>query len=382
MRVLHISSGNLYGGVETLLATLAREADAAPGMDPSFALCFDGRCRAELEGLGASVHMLGGLRLSRPHTALRARRALSRWLASEAFDVVVCHQPWTCVAFAPVAQAAGVPVVLWLHMASRGGHWLERLCTFTHPDLVICNSRFTAACASEWLHEPIEHVYCPVSATSPLMEGSGRAELRRSLQTPPGDVVVVQVGRLEAFKGQQVLVQAISSLRDHPGWTCWIVGGAQRPSETGYLRDLQAFVHARGIGDRVRFTGERTDVHAVMSAADIYCQPNTEPEGFGLTFIEAMQAGLPVVTSGIGAACELVNGRCGMLVPPGEVPALADALRRLIVDADLRARLGAEARRRPDELCSVPRQMARIKATLSAVAPSRVAVHAARVRTR
>ena len=108
----------------------------------------------------------------------------------------------------------------------------------------------------------------------------------------------------------------------------------------------------------------------VLNAADVYCQPNTEPERFGLTFVEAMHAGLPVVTSGIGGACEIVDGSCGVLTPPGDVAALAGALRPAIVDTDLRARLGADARKRPTELCDASRQMRRIQALLGGVVPS------------
>jgi glycosyltransferase involved in cell wall biosynthesis len=125
-----------------------------------------------------------------------------------------------------------------------------------------------------------------------------------------------------------------------------------------------------GIADRVRFTGERDDVPGLLSAADVYAQPNTEPEGFGLTFIEAMRAGLPVVTSGIGGACEIVNGSCGTLTRPDDVESLSAALRRLVVDADLRARLGAEARRRPEQLCNPSLRMRRIQALLSGVVAS------------
>src|SRR5262249_41106227 len=93
LRVLHCSSGNLYGGVETLLVTLAQQA--APGVRPEFALCFEGRASAELRAVGADVHWLAPVRFSRPWTVWRARRALRRLLAARPFDVVVCHGPWT-----------------------------------------------------------------------------------------------------------------------------------------------------------------------------------------------------------------------------------------------------------------------------------------------
>jgi glycosyltransferase involved in cell wall biosynthesis len=381
MRVLHLNGGNMYGGVETVLSTLAREGQAAPGMVSEFALCVEGRLSAELRAIGRPPHLLGAARLSRPQTIARVRRALAELIRSESFDVVVCHQPWTCVVFAPVIRAAGLPVVLWVHMASRGRHWLERLCRFTRPDLVVCNSRFTADSVSAWLPtSQIEHVYAPLSTQRSSPYATGRAALRAAVQTDDKDVVLVQVSRLEALKGHRVLLAALGTLRDLPGWRCWIVGGAQSPAEIAYLHELHNLMRRHGLSERVRFAGERHDVLDVMCAADIYCQPNTEPEGFGLTFVEAMYAGLPVVTSGIGGACEIVDGSCGILTPPGDVAALSSALRRLILDRDLNARLGAEARRRAEVLCHVPRQMRKIEAVLGSLsAPRSAAGHSVEV---
>jgi glycosyltransferase involved in cell wall biosynthesis len=368
MRVLHLTSGNMYGGVETFLATLARESAFVPEMSSEFAVCFEGRCSQELESLGHRPHVLGRVRLSRPHTLLRARRALAALLRRHRYDVVVCHQPWPYVVFGSVARRSGSSLVLWVHMAGEGRHWLERLARRRRPDLAICNSRFTASRTSGWLDgAPIEHVHCPVSVPSARADEAGRSSIRRSLQTSADDVVIVQVSRLEAWKGQHVLVRALSALRDIPGWTCWLVGGVQRPSEAAYRRQLETIASEGGIADRVRFLGERNDVPVVLNAADVFCQPNTSPEPFGLSLVEAMHAGLPVVTSGIGGACEVVDASCGLLTPPGDPAALADALKRVVVDRHLRTRLGDAARRRPAAICEPSRQMRRIYHVLSSV---------------
>jgi len=92
------------------------------------------------------------------------------------------------------------------------------------------------------------------------------------------------------------------------------------------------------------------------------------PEPFGLTFVEAMSAGLPVVTSSWGAPLEIVNADSGILVSPGDADLLAKALERLIADAALRARLGAGGRVRARELCDPERQMNLLAETLMAVA--------------
>lgn len=367
MRVLHLTSGNMYGGVETFLTTLAREATAVPDMRSEFALCWEGRLSTELEELGAPPHVLGSVRISRPHSVMRARQALHALLDREPFDVVVCHQPWSGVVFGSVVRRAGFPLVLWVHMAGEGRHWLERLVRRTRPDLAICSSRFTAECTSRWLaHSQIEHVYCPVSRPE-LARAATRAALRETLATPARDVVIAHVSRLESFKGQRVLLEALAAMRTQPGWTCWMAGGPQRPSETMYLRELQSVAHRAGIADRVRFLGERSDVPALLNAADLYCQPNRLPEAFGLSLVEALHAGLPVVTTGIGGAREIINESCGMLTAPDDVASLSRALTRLITDDALRASLGAQARLRPYEICDPIRQMRRIHELLKSV---------------
>jgi glycosyltransferase involved in cell wall biosynthesis len=358
----------MYGGVESFLTTLAREAQSVPDMDSEFAVCWTGRFSEELGRLGSTPHVLGHVRLSRPHTMIRARRVLVDLLRRERFDVIVCHQPWSCVVFGSVVKNAGFPLVLWVHMAGEGRHWLERLARRTNPDLAICNSRFTAIAASKWLpHAQIEHVYCPVSQDPGDARGS-RAQIRSVFGVYGDDMVIVQVSRLEAWKGQRVLISALSELRDLVGWTCWIVGGPQRDEETAYLNDLKTLVHRGGLDNRVRFLGERADVPAVLRAADVFCQPNTSPEPFGLSLVEALLAGLPVVTSGIGGACEIVDETCGLLTPPGDVSALADALRRLIVEPAITRRLSAAAPARPKAICDSSQQMRRIQEVLSTVA--------------
>jgi glycosyltransferase involved in cell wall biosynthesis len=360
LRVLHVHSGNLFGGVETLLTTLARDATSVPDMLPSFAVCFEGRFTDELRACGYSPELLGGVRLSRPHMVRRARRKLAGLLATRHVDVVVCHQAWPLAVFGPTIRQARRPLVLWMHTASDGRHWLERWARRTVPSLCVSNSQFTTGCLTSWFPDArIETIYYPrrLSARS---DRRSRDAIRRSLRTPEHDVVIVQVGRLESGKGNHEALRAIAKLRDIPNWTFWIVGGPQRASDERYLRELADVTRRDGLTDRVRFVGERRDVAAVLDASDIYCQPNIRPEAFGLSLVEAQAAGLPIVTSAIGGALEIVGAGCGILVAPEDVCAIAAALRRLILDGDLRKRLGRASRDRASERCDLERQMRRL----------------------
>ena len=96
----------------------------------------------------------------------------------------------------------------------------------------------------------------------------------------------------------------------------------------------------------------------------MYCQPNASAEPFGLTFVEAMYAGLPVVGTCLGGPSETVDASCGVLVEPGDVAALARALDGLIADPTARARLGAAGPGRAAELCDPARVLDQLHALL------------------
>jgi len=361
MRLLHIHSGNLYGGVETLLTTLARNRDLFPELESHFALCFEGRLTDELQLAGAAVHPLAAARISQPLTVMRARRMLKELLRHEHFDLAVCHSSWSQALFAPVVRAAHLPLVYWLHNPTNGKHWLDRWAGKTAPDLVLCNSELTGATAANLFPQiRSEVVYCPVAPPSRTYSRNDCALTRVELQTPPDAVVIIQASRMEEWKGQALQLEALGELKDEPGWVCWQAGGAQRPSELQYLNGLKKKAEQLGIADRVRFLGQRTDVEQLLAAADIYCQPNTEPEPFGIAFIEALYAGLPVVTTEIGGAREIIDASCGVLVRCRDKNALAYSLRSLIRNQIGRVRLGTNGPVRARKLCDVRTQIERL----------------------
>jgi glycosyltransferase involved in cell wall biosynthesis len=358
MRVLHIDAGNMFGGVETLLATLARNRALTPEVEPEFALCFEGRLSRELTGAGVPLHMLGEVRVRYPLTVMRARRRLRQILSTGSYDAVVCHRAWTQALFGSVARAARVPVAMWQHMASNGRHWLEQWARYAGPELVICTSHFAArAFSGVFSTFPVEVVHCPVAAPSISYSQSDRDRVRSELTTAADSVVITHTGRMQEWKGQRLLLQAASIIKSNSQWTIWLVGGAQRESEQHYLNSLRATATELGIEDRIRFAGNRDDVDRLLAASDIHCQPNISPEPFGIAFIEALYAGLPVVTTQLGGAIEIVNDSCGVTVAPNNTVALAAALGRLVGDDRERRRLGNAGPARARELCDPQQQM-------------------------
>jgi glycosyltransferase involved in cell wall biosynthesis len=367
MRVLHVGSGNLFGGIEALLLTLARQRGLCPDLEPHFALCFAGRLSRELGAAGVAVRLLGAARASRPWTVWRARRRLRELLTQRAFDVVICHGCWPHALFAPVVRRRGLPLVFWAHDRPGGRHWTERWAGLSRPDLVLANSLGTRAGVPGLFPGVRSAVaYLPVAPPAVPDRDEARRQVREALGTPGDAVVVVMASRLEPLKGHAVLLAALAALAGVPGWVCWVAGGTQRPDEAAYLAGLRAAAARAGLGGRVRFLGQRADVPRLLAAADVYCQPNTGPESFGVAFVEALYAGLPVVTSAHGGALEIVHDGCGILVPPRDVPALADALARLIGDPDLRRRQGQGGPARAAELCDPAVRMAALGELLRA----------------
>jgi len=175
---------------------------------------------------------------------------------------------------------------------------------------------------------------------------------------------------MEDWKGHKALLHALATLRNSPRWVCWIAGGAQKRREARYLGSLRRLASRLGISHRVRFLGSRPDVSKLLSAADIYCQPNSRPEPFGIAFVEALRAGLPVVTTALGGALEVVDHSCGIPIPLGDPFSLARALRDLVKNQFKREMLGMGGPPRADYLCNPGRQLRRLHSIVSKVAVS------------
>ena len=190
-----------------------------------------------------------------------------------------------------------------------------------------------------------------------------RAAVRAALGVPAGTVVIVLAARLEVGKGHHLLLEALAGL-PRGSWQAWIAGGVQQPSEQPYLEALRRKADAAGIADSVLFLGQRDDIPALLAAADVYCQPNQSPDSFGLSFVEALAAGLPVITTRLGAAPEIVDESCGVLVEPASASALADALRHTLGDGDARRQMSAAARVRSRDFCDLSRSLSKLATDL------------------
>lgn len=163
----------------------------------------------------------------------------------------------------------------------------------------------------------------------------------------PDEILILCVGRLHPWKGQDLLIRALGELRARGELSsaarCVLVGGVA-PGNEAIVEQLRDQIQAAGLSDVVRLGGETEDVRPWLWAADISVIPSTKPDPLPTTVLESMSAGLAVVGTRHGGCLDMIDDdRTGMLVDWEDSEELATTLHELIEDRERRVRLGAAA---------------------------------------
>ncbi len=223
--------------------------------------------------------------------------------------------------------------------------WRYRFAYNKLASMVIANSKATARALrrnAPWL--PEERIAVIYNGIDPAPFVSGSPRLRQEYRLPAHARVIGFVGQLDERKGICYLLQAFAEVhRRHPETVLLVVG-------EGPLREwIVTTAAAYGLARAVILTGFREDVPAVMRSIDMLVLPSLW-EGFGIVLIEAMAAGRPVVTTAVSSMPEIVlHGRTGLLVPPGNAQALAEAVCALLEDPARAKRMGRAGQVRVSE---------------------------------
>ena len=180
----------------------------------------------------------------------------------------------------------------------------------------------------------------------PVQKGDASA-VREEFGIGERDCVLVAVGVLEKHKGHRVLLEALTRLQREEIGTPWklIIAGGGGGSEHDLMLE---YIRAEGISDRVHIVLNRNDIADLLALADVFVMPSLW-EGLPMAVLEAMVARKAIVASAIAGIPEaIVDGREGLLVPPGAVAPLADALRLVLTNPTRREALGEAAAARAD----------------------------------
>lgn len=266
---------------------------------------------------------------------------LARLLKREKFDVVVTHLWLSNTTGRIAAYFAKTPRVfsfehnVYDHLKSARLLWIDRI-------LQRCATRIIAvSCAvrdSLVRHgiAPEKIVVLPNAVPLAHFAKGGREFARHAFGVPRGSFVFITVGRLTKQKGHDNLLRAFSLL---DGTSHLIIVGE------GELRqDIERLINELHIEGRVHLLGERTNISALMHAADCFVFPSRW-EGVGIAMIEALAAGLPVIATNFDAAKEVVtHGENGLIAPIDEPQSLAEHMRQVESSPSLREHLASRAR--------------------------------------
>lgn len=259
------------------------------------------------------------------------------------------------------ARRLKIPFVTTYHGSYSGRTAVKLLynSVMARGDVVIANSHYTADLIRRAHPDQagdrivVIHRGTDLSTFTPSAVAPGRVEaLRRAWGVAPHQRVVLLAARLTAWKGQRVLIEAASRMRDRGLTDVAVVLAGDPQGRAAYERELDALIEARGLKEIVRRVGHCTDMPAAFRAASVVAVPSVEPEAFGRSAVEAQALGIPVVVSDLGAVPETVLAppdtnpaqRTGWRVPAGDAAALSEALSEaLFLGASARDAMGRRA---------------------------------------
>lgn len=183
----------------------------------------------------------------------------------------------------------------------------------------------------------------------------------------PGEKAIGCFGRIRHQKGTDLFVDSmIALLPRYPEWTA-VIAGRTTPEHLEFEEELRQRIAAAGLTDRIRFIGEIWDVDTWYRRLSLYVAPS-RTEGFGVTPLEAMASGVPVVASDAGAYTELiVEGETGSVVPTGDLAAFTGAIERFMDDEALRARCADRARAHMQDEFPIAGEVAKLLAVYERV---------------
>ena len=353
LRVAHLIESSGPGGAERIVADLAASFQAANTENVVF-LPHDGEdwLRQQLDGTGVAIEYF---RIDRP-VSPSAARALTKALRTHRIDVAHSHEFSMAVYGGWAAWRAGIPHVITMHGGRYYATHLRRRLALRAAVALSASTVAVSGPLAEALSDDLG-----VRRSRILMIPNGvrhvepeRVTLRIELGLRPEDRLVVSVGNLYPVKGHQYLLDALASLATrHPTLHVAIAG-------RGGLEDaLRSKAQEAGLLNRLHLLGLRSDIPAILAAADIFALPSLS-EGLPLALIEAMFAACPIVASNVGeVGIVLEGGRVGMLVEPGNASTLAAALDALLSDPIRAKALGERAARHARNHYSLARMVGR-----------------------
>ncbi|ARV62588.1 glycosyltransferase family 1 protein [Nostocales cyanobacterium HT-58-2] len=327
--------------------------------------CSPGLELKELQENGFKVHPVQIDRSISLFSNLRSVYQLTKIIRHNQYDLVHVHTPIAAVLGRIAARLAGVKRIVYtshgfpFHELSPASQYrfyftVEKLAALI-TDLILSQNHEDIATAKK-------SGLCPPEKLGYLGNGvdidrfkreridfTHQTELRKSLGIPEtANSIIGTIGRLTRKKGSGYLIEAAAKLLpEFPNLHVLIIGGQLNTDPEPFQTELMEKIHTLGIEKHVTLTGDRQDIPELLGLLDIFTLPTFTHEGLPRSILEAMSMGLPVVATDIRGCREaVVNGKTGFIVPPQNSEKLAEALRTLLSNSELRQAYGKAGRQR------------------------------------
>lgn len=261
------------------------------------------------------------------------------------FDILHAHLPMADSIGRIAGRIARVPVIMTTEHGqylwkNRSHLWLERMLNRI-TDMRICVSRDVLEIRNrrEWTPmRKLTHIPNGIDTDLFKERKKGRAAVMGEFGWHPDDSLIVSVGRLVREKNYPLLLEAVSLLRTRlPNVRCLLVGDGKCREE------IEQRAIALDLGGNMCMAGSRNDVPSILEAANLFVM-SSDNEGLPVALLEAMAAGKAIVATSVGGIPDAIrDGENGLLVPPGDAPALASVMERAIMDGELARSIGRAA---------------------------------------
>lgn len=321
--------------------------------------------RTRIESLGVPVDYISIRRMTQPTGLPR----VIRYLREQRFDLVHTQLVTSIVLGSAAAKWLGIPSVATLHTLDTpppGSRTEKRRMMMwwvlrRWADRVIAVSEQTRRHHIEYGRIPagkVHVLYNGVDCGRFQTEGKPwRGEVREELGIPAEAPVMMTVAVLREPKGIQHMIAAMPGIIEQAPETRYVIVGSGP-----YENELKDLAMASPAAEAIQLTGPRDDVPELLAAADIFVHPTLD-DALPTVLAEAMAAGKAIVASDVGGVPEMVQDRInGLLVPPADVGALADACVSLIQDGDTRHRMQVKSRSIAEHTFNVEKQVASLTA--------------------
>lgn len=364
IRVLIAESGSGYGGTAKYLAHLLRHLDRKK-FRIEVVSYGDGPFMKEIEKSGESVsyHKNWKFESGRPDFWTLPARVFSiaSWLKKNRVQVVhLNNEILTHIPLLVASKLAGSRVVCHLH----GWRPFTRLEKFflSFVDEFISISHAGALYFEGLIRRKVHPVPNGLSINGEL-EGleQKRARFRARFGIEENEILGVLPGRLVEWKGQEIYLQALAKIAKTYPRIRGAVMGYDPSEDQEYLMRLKRLAAELGVETKVRFLPFQDDIWEVYAGADMVIHASTKPEPFGLVILEAMFAAKPVIATRAGGVTDLVTDEeTGILVEPGNIQGMADAIARLSSEPELARRLGAAGAERARNVFTMEKNAAKV----------------------